>query len=386
MCFLKTTLEFSPVGSPKNFAGENSAYSPYVTPEPSFSRTLQADLIDPLTGDGWDRAVARNPDATIFHSSAWAKVLSETYGHTPHYLSLSHNAEPAVLVPVMEVKSLFTGRRGVCLPFSDFCAPLKFDRTLSDDAMVDHLSDLARERRWKYFEVRGPLSFDGARPSPHHTVYGHKLDLTKSPSELFDAFSSSVHRALRKAERSGLTVEITTDSGALAEFYRLHAQTRRRHGIPPQPFSFFQNIQTHIIERDLGFLVAARLRGKMIATAVFFLFANHAVFKFGASDDRYQEHRPNNLVMWEGIKRAAQLGAISLHLGRTDFEHAGLRRFKLSLGAEEEMLNYFRFDTLTSRWMNEQTHRSSVFPGAVFRRLPLTVNQLAGTMIYPHLH
>ena len=46
----------------------------------------------------------------------------------------------------------------------------------------------------------------------------------------------------------------------------------------------------------------------------------------------FQNLRPNNLVMWEGIKSLMQRGADTLHLGRTSMENEGLRRFKLSRG------------------------------------------------------
>jgi len=341
--------------------------------------------IDPCMGEEWDKAVAEHPEATIFHTAAWAKVLQQTYGHCPNYFTLSEDERPLALVPMMEVKSAFTGRRGVCLPFSDFCGPLIFGDSSPAALIVDRLSTLARERAWSYFELRAALPADAAIPA-RARFYGHKLDLTQSPAELFNRFESSVRRAIRKAERSEVSVEVTTEAGAISQFYRLHNQTRRRHGIPPQPLSFFANIHKHVIRPGLGYLVLAWLGTRVISAAIFFHFGAHALFKFGASDDRYQEHRPNNLVMWEGIKHAAALGAKSLHLGRTDLTHAGLRRFKLSLGADEEMLSYIRYDVSSAAWMSEKPRNPSVLPGALFRMLPLTVNRLAGTVLYPHMH
>jgi len=392
VCHLKTNaLE---ILLPEAFVGETLAYSPYVTREHSFNLrpsshssapALRAKLIDPRIEGEWDHAVAEYPHATIFHTSAWANVLCDTYGHAPHYFSLSQGEKRVALVPMMEVKSAFTGCRGVCLPFSDFCGPLISGESSLATSILDRLSGLARERAWKYFEVRAALPSGVAVPA-RDSFHGHRLSLTKSPDDLFKGFASSVRRAIRKAERSALSVEVTSESGAIPRFYRLHNQTRRRHGIPPQPLSFFQNIHAHVIKRGLGFLVIAHLDARPIAAGVFFHFGRQALFKFGASDDRYQEYRANNLVMWEGIKHAAQLGAETLHLGRTDLGHAGLRRFKLSLGAEEEMLHYFRFDATNARWMNKSPQKPSSLPGAVFRSLPLTVNRLAGTVLYPHLH
>ena len=371
------------------FFGQVALDSPYLPRNASYSFARPSELsmktIDPLCGDEWDRAAAAHPEATAFHSGAWAKVLAETYGHRPHYFSLSDGESGSALVPMMEVKSAVTGRRGVCLPFSDFCGPLVSESGLTTKLILDQVTKIARTRAWKYVEWRGQLPAEVAA-APNGRFYAHRLDLAKSPNELFDGMSSSVRRALRKAERSGLTVEVTRDPHAMSEFYRLHNRTRRRHGIPPQPRSFFANIQQHLIDRGLGFLVVASLASRPVAAAVFFHFGRNALFKFGASEAAAQEHRPNNLVLWEGVKEAARLGASTLHLGRTDLEHEGLRRFKLSLGAEETLLPYYRLNPSDGSWLKEAPRQTSNLPGAIFRRLPLTINQLAGTVLYPHLH
>ena len=89
---------------------------------------------------------------------------------------------------------------------------------------------------------------------------------------------------------------------AINDFYQLHVQTRRRHGLPPQPASFFLNIYEHIIKPGLGFIVLAQRESRPIAAAIFFRFGRNALYKYGASDKRFQEFRANDLVMWHGIQ------------------------------------------------------------------------------------
>src|SRR5437016_7158082 len=89
--------------------------------------SLQMQICDPVRNPGWDHLIALHRDAGSFHTSAWAKVLHKTYNHHPFYLRFSRGHRLAALVPIMEVRSPFTGRRGVCLPFSDTCEPLIFD-------------------------------------------------------------------------------------------------------------------------------------------------------------------------------------------------------------------------------------------------------------------
>ena len=110
--------------------------------------------VDPLSNSSeWDNLVLAQPTGTIFHSSAWAKVLSKTYGHRPFYLHFSNATGWVGLIPLMEVRSAITGRRGVSLPFSDSCAPLGFNVHGLNVAQEQTLR-IAQERRWRYFELR----------------------------------------------------------------------------------------------------------------------------------------------------------------------------------------------------------------------------------------
>src|SRR5206468_12730861 len=190
-----------------------------------------------------------------------------------------------------------------------------------------------------YFALR-VISFIPVGAPASEFYYGHFFDLRFGRAALISNFSSSVQRAVRKAERSGLTVSIQSTPAAMAQFYKLHLRTRRRHGVPSQPRSFFINIQHHLISAGLGFIVLVECQKDPIAAAMFFKLGRHAVYKFGASDERLQELRPNNLAMFEGIKHLADGGAETLHFGRTDKENEGLRRFKLSWGTREAEISY----------------------------------------------
>jgi lipid II:glycine glycyltransferase (peptidoglycan interpeptide bridge formation enzyme) len=241
----------------------------------------------------------------------------------------------------------------------------------------------AQERRWKHLEIRGGKLFQPASSSAA-TFYGHTLDLRRHVDELPERFDSPVRRAIRKAERSNVSVLVSRSRQAVGDFYRLHVQTRRRHGLPPQPTSFFLNIYEHIIKPGLGFTVLAQRDLRPIAAAVFFRFGKNALYKYAASDKRLQEFRANNLVMWEGIQFLLRNGVEKLHFGRTECENDGLRRFKLSWDTQEEIIHYYRVDP-SGRQCLVPAPRNSGFHKRVFGKLPLVFNRLAGSILYPHL-
>ena len=345
-------------------------------------RSLNGILLNPLLDGKWENAISMHRDATIFHSTAWARVLVDTYGHRPFYIQMSLNGSLLALVPMMEVQSVVTRSRGICLPFSDYCAPLTFS-SFGHELVAQKLQQIARERRWSYFELRSHSIVPNDVPASE-SYYGHFLDLRIGPEALISNFSSSVQRAVRKAQRSGLSVSIQTGPDAMAQFYKLHVRTRRRHGAPPQPRSFFINVQRHLISSGFGFIVLVECQRGAIAAAMFLKLGRHAVYKFGASDERVQALRGNNLAMFEGIKYLAEEGAETLHFGRTDKENEGLRRFKLSWGATEEEIRYACFEMASGSWKRSRESRS-IFHKRIFRALPASLNRLAGAIIYPHL-
>jgi len=345
-------------------------------------RSLNGILRNPLLDGKWENAISAHPDATIFHSTAWARVLVDTYGHRPCYVQISLNGGLLALVPMMEVQSVLTRSRGICLPFSDYCAPLTFS-SFGHELVTQKLQQIARERGWSYFELRSHSIVPVNTPASE-SYYGHFLDLRIGPEALISNFSSSVKRAVRKAQRSGLNVSIQSSPDAMAQFYELHVRTRRRHGVPPQPRSFFINIQRHLISSGFGFIVLVECQKAPIAAAMFFKLGRHAVYKFGASDERLQELRANNFAMFEAIRYLAEGGAETLHFGRTERENEGLQRFKLSWGATEEEIAYARFEMASGSWKHSRDRRSKLHK-RIFRALPASLNRLAGAMLHPRI-
>jgi len=347
---------------------------------------LELLTIDPLVDPSWDEAVLEHDDATIFHSSAWAKVLAKTYGHRPTYFRCCRDGKTEALVPLMEVNSRFTGRRGVCLPFSDFCGPLLFPGA-DEPALDHHLAAIAVEREWKHLELRFDRSTDSSATLSEATFVAHQLELQGTREEIESGFASSVRRALRKALQSGVTTRVSNSWEAMEVFHRLHLNTRRRHGVPPQPLAFFQNIQREVLDAGHGFVVIAEDGARPVAAAVFLHFGSTGLYKFGASDQSAWQLRPNNLVMAEGIFALAERGVRTLHFGRTDPGQGGLRRFKRQWGAKEFPLSYRKFEPMSGQWLpiGKNQTKSAEWIHTVFRQLPGAVNRVLGRLLYPHL-
>ena len=185
--------------------------------------------------------------------------------------------------------------------------------------------------------------------------------------------------------RKGLTLTMSQSAAALAEFYRLHCMTRQGHGVPPQPYRFFEKIHEHVISQGLGHVVSAEYEGRIVAASVYFHFGQNALYKYGASDKAYQWLRPNNLVMWEAIKWYSQNGYRSLCLGRTELSHTGLRQFKTGWGADERLIRYLKYDVGADRYVEDTPQQGTPAYHRVMSRMPVPLLRLAGSILYRHV-
>jgi len=337
--------------------------------------------INPLTHPNFDALVEAAPHATVFHTAGWARVLKEAYNYTPAYFADMDDTKISTLWPIMEVDSRLTGKRGVCLPFTDFCAPITNGRPSFQDGF-DCLRANGTARGWKRIEIRGgqPDLKDAPNAASY---YIHTLPLGKSEPELMADFRESTRRNIRKAQKSGVTVTFDTAGESLRTFYRLNCITRKRHGLPPQPFSFFEKLREHILGKGNGLTVTAHHGGRPIAAAVFLHFRDTALYKYGASDPAHQHLRSNNLVMWEAIRHYNAHGVKSFHFGRTEPDNPGLLQFKRGWGTAEEMIHYYTYDLQKETFVPGSGHPRA-FHG-LFRKLPIPLLRLAGTLLYRHV-
>jgi hypothetical protein len=338
-------------------------------------------VVNPLEMPDWDERVLGGPDHSFFHSAAWARALVATYGFKPAYLVVPEGDRFALMMPLMDVNSRLTGRRGVSLPFTDQCPPSVLREDLfaqAVEAAVGH----GEQRGWRYIEWRDAGRFEGTLPASE-LFHVHDVDLARTGPDLFRSLSDNNRRNIKKAQREGLAISVGTSLDSLEAFCHLNLITRKRHGLPPQPRAFFRNVHEHIIAREHGLVVSASHQGRVVAASVFFHFGKKAIYKYGASDLAYQHLRPNNLVMWEAMDWYNARGFETLSLGRTEMDNPGLLQFKRTWGGKERLAKYHRYELRKREYAPLRAPASARFE-SLFSRLPTWVLRLVGRAFYKH--
>lgn len=330
----------------------------------------------------WEAALAAVDPAARFLCSDWTELLQETYGYAPRLVALERGGRLVAALPFVVARSPFTGTRGVSLPFFDICRAYTHSDALLPELYQSFVAH-GKAEGWDYLELRGDIrKLPVAQPSL--SFYNHVVDLSGGSDAVFAALASSARRAIRKARKEGVAIETSQELSAIKTFYGLQCVTRKRHGLPPQPFRFFKNLHQRLIAPGRGLVVTARVAGEAVASSVYLEQGDLVHYKYGASNLDYQNARCNNLVMWTALERYAQRGFASMDLGRNSLENDGLRRYKLSWGASERLTHYHRLDLKTGQTMRMSDDVYG-WHNRIFAQLPRPLARLAGALLYKHI-
>jgi lipid II:glycine glycyltransferase (peptidoglycan interpeptide bridge formation enzyme) len=247
------------------------------------------------------------------------------------------------------------------------------------------LTEDSKETGAKYVEVR-PVKPIPTKENNFHKTKGfvlHTLDLRPSVEDLFRSFhKDSIQRKIRRAEREGLSVDEGRNEGLLENFFRLLLITRRRHGLPPPPRTWFKNL-IDCFGDQLTIRVANK-DGNPIAAVLTLRFRDTLVYKYGASDITLHAVGGMQALIWSAIKAAKHQGLRQLDLGRSDIEDQGLITFKDRWGTARSTISYFRYPLKLSN-VSSSTAWGGRNRRRLFEWMPNAILSTAGKLLYRHV-
>ena len=186
------------------------------------------------------------------------------------------------------------------LPFSDYCDPIV---QTSDQwsILASHL--LADECQVKVRCLHNTLPVEDARFSVAGKAKWHGLSLEPDLEALWQGLDSGARRAVRKAQTAGVTVDVAETDDELRAFYSMHLGVRKhKYRLLAQPYEFFRNIWRNLLQPGKGFLLLARVDRQIVGGVLFLEWKDGLYYKFNASLPGHLASRPNDLLLWEGIK------------------------------------------------------------------------------------
>jgi CelD/BcsL family acetyltransferase involved in cellulose biosynthesis len=297
--------------------------------------------LDPRTDQRWQDLVDAGA-SSVFHSPAWIRALSDTYGLDTHaFVLLNSSEQPVAGVPFCRISD-GGGERIVALPFSDYCDPIAQDSSqwsLLAQCLVETQCPVAMRC------VHNDLPLADSRFTPVKQAKWHGIDLSADLDTLWGRIHDSSRRAVKKAQRDGVVVKLSRDEDALRSFFDMHLAVRKyKYRLLAQPYSFFQNIWRQFIHEQRGFVLLASFADQTIGGTLFLEWKGTLYYKFNASVLADLQHRPNDLLLWEGIKYAKENGLNYLDFGLSDWDQEGLIRYKRKFATDEKTITFLKHE------------------------------------------
>lgn len=360
-------------------------------PSSERSSVSRAIIIDPVNDPRWDKFVEGHPFGLICHLSGWKQVLEESFPHMKgYYLALLGNDNDSIraALPTFEVKSILTGKRLVSIPFATNCDPL-ISSNEDMRELLDSVIELSTKLEIPRIELRTLVSWPLIQdPRINSIIYhkSHQLSLEAAPEKLVKNFSRQVRRKIKEHLKGDVEFKIAGNESDLLEFYHLYVKTRKRLGLPPQPYLFFKSLWEKFLFPQHISLLVAKHKKQLVAGMIMFKFNNRFSCEYLASSVTFKNINIDYLIYWEAIKIAHSEGYKLFDFGRTGINNTGLMSFKNLWGTTVVNLPQFFYPKKLYSGLN---YREESMPYKIIRRInknvPDSVFQFMGKFLYRHL-
>jgi len=304
-------------------------------------------LIDPITDHRWDDFIVKHAEGTIFHSSAWARVLRERYGDVyKYYILESVMGEILGAVPFFHLRNALIGNRLICLPSADSCFPLVNNKNDYNELLAGAVNEV-NQNMASTVEIRGWRGLGLPEECAIHRgplyEFVHVVDLKRDLETLRTSMKRNGRYNLRVAERQSFTLKLGQDEKDLRTLHKMLLDALKKHHALPPAYSFFQSIFRHLIIPGNGLMFFAELRGKIIAGNLYLCFKDTALCKYSAQINSYFEYRPNYFLHWKAIEHFNKKSFRSYDFGGTNPNDQTLLFFKRNWGGEENTQSFYYY-------------------------------------------
>ncbi len=209
------------------------------------------------------------------------------------------------------------------------------------------------------------------------------LDLTRPFAEVQRAADRNFRRQVKRATSEAFKIEHGDSDAMLRRFYAIQLETRRRLGVPPQPFRFFSLVR-EVFAPSHGLEIWLASSAGCDQAAVVVLRDGPMLYAKWSARAAESAAGASHLLFFSILEHHAGK-ATSLDLGRTDTRNTGLARFKAEMGAKPVPLPYSYFPRAPRHTSAEDPDRAGSRLTRIWRRVPLPVTRAVGAIAYRYL-
>ena len=338
--------------------------------------------------EAWDRFVRASDRSNHYHLSGWRTVLERSYGNRTIYLAGSVDGEIRGILPLAFVRGFHLTPHLASLPYLSWSGLCTDDDDIAR-ALVREAGQHGRQGGAKYVEIHGTqeVRIPGGQADGHQLVTNSDkvamvLPLQRDPEALWTGFKAKVRNQVKKATKSGLSVEM---GGAehLDAFYDCYSENMRDLGSPVHSRGFFRSLLGEFPD-DIQLFIA-RKDSRPAGGALLLTFKDTAEVPWASSRREFFKYCPNNLLYWEMIRYTCEQGLARFDFGRSS-EGTGTYRFKKQWGSEPTPL-YWQYYLPQGATPPDPSHAglASRLLVGMWKKLPLGVANAIGPRIRGHI-
>lgn len=282
----------------------------------------------------------------------YGRLYKKTYGYEP-CLAYYGNEHQYMIQPFIkrQLNDLpFLKEQNITKPYYDIANAYGYGGPVGLFDSTEQASRLYQEFNLKFVDYCKQEQFASEFTSLHPLLKNHELinselinitlqkeivyfDLSLSEKELWQGVNRGHKSSINKARKNGVSVKkVNATSSNLTKFNAMYYETMMRNKAAKRwffPKDYFFNCFEFLGPKRLSLFIAY-VEDKIASAYLLMHDFTIVYYHFGASDSKYYNLRPNNLLMYEIALWAKKQGFSRFHLGGgvTDFADDPLFRFK----------------------------------------------------------
>ena len=299
----------------------------------------EVEVVSPPDPSAWDSLVAASPEATAFHTSAWAKLWTEEWRGAKWEAVVVQDSSgySGGIGSIVRQRGIF--RTVESMPFGTYGGPIVRKGHPDPSAVRRLLLETYAARAARRLVARSRLTWyegtagdfpESLRPEESIT---HVLPLTSDYESVAKGFSPSTRRLVRQADESALSIRAAETPEDLRAFYEIAVETVRRRGGTPKPYSLYDRILKSLVPAGLARYHLVLHDGIAVAASLHLFHEGTAMSWLPVSRESSWHLRPNNYLIASLLETLCDAGYLEYNFGATPPGAAGLVRFKEGWGA-----------------------------------------------------
>jgi CelD/BcsL family acetyltransferase involved in cellulose biosynthesis len=299
----------------------------------------EAVRLVPPDAAAWDDLVAASPEATVFHTSAWAGLWTAEWKDARWEALVVRDGDgyAAGIGAIVRRRGLFETVDS--MPFATYGGPIVRRSHPDRSAVRRSLLDAFARRVGRRLTVRSQLTwYAGLRDEipeslPIEETVTHVLTLGPDYARLAAGFSPSTRRLVRQADESGLSMRVAESAGDVHTFYEMAAETVRRRGGTPKPVSLYETIFARLVPPGVARYHLVMHENRAVAASLDLFHQGVATNWLPVSRESSWHLRPNNFLVASILETLCGAGYLEYNFGASPPDATGLIRYKEGWGA-----------------------------------------------------